>query len=420
MNGAAPRAPRRHHWWVLASLLGGIAVGTWIEAAGGPAIRAVAPAVESVGTLWLNALRMTVGPLVFAMLVSAIAGVADAMATGRLATRAITWFAALLLLAGTLAVLLSQALLSLWPLDRAVADAFVAGAAQGAVVTPVAASWSQFMQALLPPNIVAAAADNAILALVIFATLFGFAATRLPTVQRSALTGFFGAMAEAMVVIVHWVLLLAPLGVFALALGVGRQAGLHAAGLLLQYVAFVSIVIVFATLLVYGVVAWRGGLPLRRFALEVAPVQAVAASTQSSLATLPVMIECARERLGVKPRIVHLVLPLAVAVFRYTSPLGNLAVCFFVAAMYGVELSLLQMAAAVLVAFAVSVGSVGLPGQVSFIASVAPICFALGLPTEVLGILVAVEIVPDIFRTIGNVTADLAVTTVVDDRPAPG
>jgi Na+/H+-dicarboxylate symporter len=354
------------------------------------------------------------------MLVSAIAGVADAMATGRLATRAITWFAALLLLAGTLAVLLSLALLSLWPLDRAVADAFVAGAAQGAAVTPVAASWSQFMQALLPPNIVAAAADNAILALVIFATLFGFAATRLPTVQRSALTGFFGAMAEAMVVIVHWVLLLAPLGVFALALGVGRQAGLHAAGLLLQYVAFVSIVIVLATLLVYGVVAWRGGLPLRRFALEVAPVQAVAASTQSSLATLPVMIECARERLGVKPRIVHLVLPLAVAVFRYTSPLGNLAVCFFVAAMYGVELSLLQMASAVLVAFAVSVGSVGLPGQVSFIASVAPICFALGLPTEVLGILVAVEIVPDIFRTIGNVTADLAVTTVVDDRPVPG
>ena len=420
MNGAAPRAPRRHHWWVLASLLGGIAVGTWIEAAGGPAIRAVAPAVESVGTLWLNALRMTVGPLVFAMLVSAIAGVADAMATGRLATRAITWFAALLLLAGTLAVLLSLALLSLWPLDRAVADAFVAGAAQGAAVTPVAASWSQFMQALLPPNIVAAAADNAILALVIFATLFGFAATRLPTVQRSALTGFFGAMAEAMVVIVHWVLLLAPLGVFALALGVGRQAGLHAAGLLLQYVAFVSIVIVLATLLVYGVVAWRGGLPLRRFALEVAPVQAVAASTQSSLATLPVMIECARERLGVKPRIVHLVLPLAVAVFRYTSPLGNLAVCFFVAAMYGVELSLLQMASAVLVAFAVSVGSVGLPGQVSFIASVAPICFALGLPTEVLGILVAVEIVPDIFRTIGNVTADLAVATVVDDRPVPG
>jgi Na+/H+-dicarboxylate symporter len=154
---------------------------------------------------------------------------------------------------------------------------------------------------------------------------------------------------------------------------------------------------------------------LREFALVVAPVQVVAASTQSSLATLPVMIECARERLRVTPRVAHLVLPLAVAVFRYTSPLGNLAVCFFIAAMYGIEPSLLQIIGAVLVAVAVSIGSVGLPGQVSFIASVAPICAALGLPVEVLGILVAVEIIPDIFRTIGNVTADVAVTVLVDE-----
>lgn len=419
MNGGAPRTPSRHHWWVLGSLLGGIVIGTWTEAAGSGALQGVMQALESVGTLWLNALRMTVGPLVFAMLVSAIAGVADAVATGRLAVRAIGWFSVLLLVAGTLAVLLTQALLLLWPLDRTVADAFVAGVSQGAATAPVAASWSQFTQAVLPPNIVAAAADNAILALVIFATLFGFAATRLPATQRSVLTGFFGAMAEAMVVIVHWVLLVAPLGVFALALGVGRHAGLHAAGLLLQYVTIVSLVIALASAVIYAAVAWRGNVSLRRFAVEVAPVQAVAASTQSSLATLPVMIECARVRLGVAPRIVHLVLPLAVAVFRYTSPLGNLGVCFFVAALYGIELSALQMALAVLVAFAVSVGSVGLPGQVSFIASVAPICLVLGLPTEALGILVAVEIVPDIFRTIGNVTADVAVTTLLDD-PAGG
>jgi Na+/H+-dicarboxylate symporter len=73
------------------------------------------------------------------------------------------------------------------------------------------------------------------------------------------------------------------------------------------------------------------------------------------------------------------------------------------------------MIGAILVAFAVSVGSVGLPGQVSFIASVAPICAALGLPVDVLGILVAVEILPDIFRTIGNVTADVAVTVLVNE-----
>lgn len=403
------------HWLVLGSLAAGIALGAWIDSAGGETAHGIAAALESLGTLWLNALRMTVGPLVFAMLVSAVASVADAMATGRLATRAIRWFGALLLLAGVLAVTIVQALLAMWPVDRATADAFLAGVGSDATQASAAIDWAQWMQQLLPPNIIAAAADNAILALVVFATLFGFAATRLPQAQRLVLTDFFAAMAEAMVVIVHWVLLLAPVGVFALALGVGRQAGVGAAGLLAQYAITVSLVIALPILAIYAAVAMRSRTSVKDFALAVAPVQVIAASTQSSLATLPAMIECARERLHVRPRVAHLVLPLAVAVFRFTSPLGNLGVCFFIAAMYGIEPSLLQTAVAILVAVAVSIGSVGLPGQVSFIASVAPICAALGLPIEVLGILVAVEIIPDIFRTIGNVTADVAVTTLVDE-----
>ena len=403
--------------WVLASLAAGLLAGAWLQAGGGGVLRDAAPAVEAVGSLWLNALRMTVVPLVFALLVSGIAGVADAMATGRLAARAVAMFAVLLLLAGVFAVLASTGLLALWPVDRAAADAFVAGAASS--TTPVAAgSAADWLRSLVPSNIVAAAADDAILALVLFAVLFGFAATRLPPAQRAAIGGFFTAMSEAMIVLVHWVLLAAPVGVFALALGVGLHAGFGAAGLLVQYVTFVSLVIVAATLLLYALVGIWGRVPLRRFATGIGPVQVVAASTQSSLATLPAMIECARDVLGITPRIAGLVLPLAVAVFRYTSPVGNLAVCFFVAALYGVQPGLPQVAGAVLVALVVSVAAVGLPGQVSFIASVAPICLALGLPVELLGILIAVEIVPDVFRTVGNVTADLAVPTLVSRHEA--
>ena len=404
--------------WVLASLAAGLLAGAWLQAGGGGVLRNAAPAVEAIGGLWLNALRMTVVPLVFALLVSGIAGVADAMATGRLAARAMAIFAVLLLLAGLLAVLASSGLLALWPVDRAAADAFVAGAARASVTPVAAASTADWLRSLVPSNIVAAAADDAILAVVLFAVLFGFATTRLPPVQRAALVGFFTAMSEAMVVVVHWVLLAAPVGVFALALGVGLHAGFGAAGVLVQYVGFVSLVIVAATLLLYPLVGAWGRVPLRRFATGIGPVQVVAASTQSSLATLPAMIECARDLLGIAPRVAGLVLPLAVAVFRYTSPVGNLAVCFFIAALYGVQPDLLQVAGAVLVAFVVSIAAVGLPGQVSFIASIAPICLALGLPVEVLGILIAVEIVPDIFRTVGNVTADLAVATLVsrDER----
>jgi Na+/H+-dicarboxylate symporter len=95
-----------------------------------------------------------------------------------------------------------------------------------------------------------------------------------------------------------------------------------------------------------------------------------------------------------------------------TSTVANLAVVFFVAAIYGIDLSMAQIAAGALVAITISVGSVGLPGQISFIASVAPISLAMGVPIDVLGILLAVEVIPDIFRTVGNVTGDLAATVI--------
>lgn len=405
---------------VLACLAAGLALGAWMQGGAGGILRGAAPVIESIGNLWLNALRMTVGPLVFALLVSGIAGVTDAMATGRLATRSTALFAALLLLACLLAVFGSLGMLAVWPVDRATADAFVASAARGDTAPAALAGIDQWLASLVPPNIIQAAAEDAILALVVFAMLFGFAATHLPPAQRTALTGFFTAMTEAMIVVVHWVLRAAPVGVFALALGVGLHAGVGAAGVLVQYVAMVSLVIIAATLVLYPLVAFWGHQPLRRFMVGIAPVQVVAASTQSSLATLPAMIECARNDLGVHPRVAHLVLPLAVAVFRYTSPIGNLAVCFFIAALYGFEPDVLQVVTAVGVAFVVSVAAVGLPGQVSFITSIAPIGLALGLPLELLGILIAVEIVPDIFRTIGNVTADLAVTTLLRPEPVPG
>jgi Na+/H+-dicarboxylate symporter len=110
------------------------------------------------------------------------------------------------------------------------------------------------------------------------------------------------------------------------------------------------------------------------------------------------------------------VLPLAVAVFRVTSPVANLAVAVFIAHIYGVTPGPPQFVAAILVAFAVSIGSVGLPGQISFFASVAPICIALGAPIDLLPILLAVEVIPDIFRTVGNVTGDMGVTAFLARR----
>lgn len=396
----------------LIALVLGVLIGAWVAASENEALAEGARIVEGLGALWLNALRMTVIPLIVSLLITGIASVANAATTGKLASRAVLAFAVMLAVATIYAVIVMPLLLALWPVERELAAAFVASA--GSAVIPDVPPFSQWLSSLAPSNVLAAAASDAILPLVVFAIVFGFAVTRLPEGQRETLTAFFKAIADAMIVIVKWVLLFAPLGVFALALGVGARAGLGATGVLVQYVILVAGmtagVTVIATLFA---IVWGRANPMK-FLSAAAPVQALAISTQSSLACLPAMVERCRDALGVSERTVDLVLPMAVTVFRITSTVANLGVAFFVAHVYGLEPTALQIAAACLVALAVSIGTVGLPGSASFFASIAPICLALGAPLELLAILIAVEVIPDIFRTVGNVTADMAAAVIVD------
>lgn len=397
---------------VLAALVAGIVVGALVRAEALQLAEA-AGVVEAFGGLWLNALSMTVVPLVVSLLITGIASVADAAKAGGFVARAVLLFSVLIVFAAVFGIAVTQGLLALWPVDRDIAAAFIASVGAEAVVISEPPSFVAWLRGLAPANPVSAAANNQILQLVVFAVFFGFAATKLPAHMRGQLVGFFRAVSEAMIVVVRWILLAGPVGVFALALGVGLRAGFGAAGTLAQYVIIVSAATLGITIVAWLIAVTWGRQPIPRFTAAAAPVWAIAASTQSSLASLPAMLEAALRGLRIPAHVADVVLPLSVAVFRFTSPVANLAVCFFVAHLYGVEPSLLQIGGAIIVAFGVSVGSVGLPGQISFVASIAPICMALGVPFELLGILLAVEVVPDIFRTLGNVTADLAATTVL-------
>jgi Na+/H+-dicarboxylate symporter len=357
---------------------------------------------------------MTVVPLVFALLVTGVASVADAAKAGGLVGRSLALFAALIFAAAIYGVAASLGLLSLWPAEGEAAAAFINVEGEGAAEQAAAPSFAAWLQSLAPANPIRAAADDAILPLAVFAVFFGFGASRLEASLREPMVGFFRAVAEALIVVVHWVLLAAPIGVFALSLGVGLQAGFAAAGVLAHYVVVVCLVTFAVTPAAIALAVLWGRVPPRKLPAAFGPPLAVAFATQSSLASLPAMLEAARTVLGVPARVSNLVLPLAVAIFRFTSPVANLAVAFFIAHLYGLHPDALQIVAAILVAFAVSVSSVGLPGQVSFFVSMAPICAALGLPLELLGVLLAVEVAPDIFRTLGNVAGDLAVTTIVN------
>ena len=398
---------------VLLALALGLTAGAAAQTWGLPGGHGTADFIAALGQLWLNALRMTIIPLVFSLLVTGIASIADAARTGRLALKAMLLFGVLILGSTIYAVAAAYGLHALWPIDPEGAKLLLAGHPAAPDGIGAAAPFSEFLKTIAPSNPIRAASEDAILGIVVFAVFFGFAAAQLPERLRLPLVTFFEAVGEAMIVIVRWVLMAAPLGVFALSLGVGLTAGASAAGVLLHYVAVISIACIGVGLIFYPLAVIFGRVSLGRFARAAAPAQVVAFSTQSSLASLPVMVERSVDMLGVPRATAGLVLPLAVAVFRVTSPVANLGVAIYCAHLFGIEPSMGQVAAAMLTAMLISIGTVGLPGQVSFFASIAPICIAMGVPLEMLPLLLAVEVIPDIFRTLGNVTADMAVTRIV-------
>ena len=397
---------------ILIALFIGLALGV-IAAAQAPVIGVqTAYWLDIVGSLWLNGLRMTVVPLVVALLVTGIVKSAEAARAGPMAARAVFWVVCLMVISAVLGAVLTPALLSLWPMPAESA------AALRAALTTVPAVAEQpplrdFIVALVPTNPISSAANDSILPLLIFTLVFAFAVTRLAQEPRAQMAGFFSALADAMVIVIEWVLKLAPIGVFALAFVVGARSGLAALGAVAHYIVTVSIVGIIVGAFAYPIAVFAGKVRLGEFVRQIAPVQAFAVSTQSSLASLPLMLKKA-EALGVRESTAGLVLPMAVALLRLTGPAMNLAVALYVANWFGVELDAFDYGFAIFIAALTSMGAVSLPGSVSFVTSIAPICLALGIPIEPLALLIAVETLPDIFRTTGNVQMDVALATVIE------
>lgn len=393
--------------WTFAGLVGGLLAG--IILSGTAAIEDVVEWTQPIGTLWLRALQMTIIPLVAALLVLGIVQLASAAKAGAAAQRMLLLVFAVLTAGGAITAAVLPWLLEIFPIPAS-ASAFLSETPQEAQQVP---ELSDFVASLVAPNIIAAAAETAMLPLTIFFALFAVAITRLPSQQGETLLGFFHALANAMLQIIGWVLWAAPIGVFALALGVAARAGGGAFAALGHYILVVSAMGGFVLIGAY-VLAWvLGGVSPWRFAKAVLPAQAVAVSTQSSLASLPAMLDSSG-RLGLRQSTSEFVLPLAVAIFRATSPAMNLAVAIYVAHLAGIELSPTLMVAGIGVALIISIGSVSLPGSISFVVSIGPIAIAMGVPVEPLALLVAVEMMPDIMRTLANVTMNVAVTSAVD------
>ncbi|HEX5377763.1 MAG TPA: cation:dicarboxylase symporter family transporter [Phenylobacterium sp.] len=373
---------------------------------------------EALGGVWLDALRMTIIPLVFSLLVVGVAQAAGTLRGGGLPGWALLMFGVMLLVSTTISAFATPALLQIWPVPLEAAQALRASAHGGSAAIPPSPPMVEWLKSFVPANPVKAAADGAMAGIVVFALVFGLAVTRLNAHRRATMFSFFDAVQAAMMVLVEWVLWAAPAGVFLLALVVGAKTGFGAVGVLGQYVVVVSIMCLIAGGLGLLMALVGGRTPPGKLFAALIPVEAMAISTQSSLASLPVMLEAA-ERLGIPTRVRGLILPMAVALFRITSPAGNLAVVIYVAHIYGVHLDPARLAIGVVVASLVSLAAVGVASSITFFTTLVPISMAMGVPMELLPLLLAVETLPDFSRTVGNVTGDVGITAWAARREKP-
>lgn len=367
--------------------------------------------LEPVGTLWVNAIRMIVLPLVVALLVVGIASAPDTRRVGRLGLRAVATFYSLLAAVAILIALVAPPLFAGLRLDPTRVAALRANAAGGDALTAQVPSFRDWLVSLVPTNPIGAAAEGALLPLIVFVVAFGFAMTRVDVPEREHVVGFFRAVNQAMLVLARWVLALAPAGVFALAFVLGNQLGAGAMGALGFYL-MVQVGLHLAVMIgIYALAVLRGGVRLRQFAVAAAPAQFVALSTRSSFAALPAMIEGATRQLNLSADLTGFVLPLSVSIFRLSGPTSWTVGALFIARLYGIELGPAQIATVAVASVALNATAPGIPSGGLLVQ--VPVFAAVGLPVEGIGILIAVDLIPDLFKTTLNVTADMAALTLI-------
>lgn len=399
---------------VLLGLAAGLAAGIAVSAWPSPTLLSLVAAVKPIGTLWINAIRMTVVPLVVASLVVGVASAPDLRTIGRVGSRALVVFLAILVAGVIVAILVAQPLLAHLTIDPAAAASLREMAAAGTAGSPPATlpSWSQWLTDLVPVNPVKAAADGAMLPLIIFSLAFAVALLRVGEARRAPVIGFFGGLLDAMLVLVRWVLALAPVGVFALALPLAATLGLRAAGALGAYIVLVSVLAVaFSTFVLFPAAVIFGRVAPRRFARAAAPAQAVALSSRSSLAALPAMIEGVGRTLRLPPEISHFLVPLAASTFRAGAAVGVTTGILFLARLYGVTLGGAQLATVALTVVLTSFSVPGIPG--GSILVMIPALLAAGIPDAGVGLLLGVDTIPDMFRTATNVTGQMTAAAIV-------
>jgi Na+/H+-dicarboxylate symporter len=395
------------------ALAAGMAVGGVVALSAEPSRwTEVVQLFEAIGTVWINSILMTVIPLIAASLVVSIGSAPDQQTLGRIGGRAIAVFFTLLVAGAVITCLIMPTVVRWFPPGGLPPDLQTI-----APVEPIARpSFTQWIVGLVPANPIKAGADGAILPLIVFMVAFGLALTRLTAELRGQVLGLFEAVRSAMLVILGWVIAVAPIGVFSLGLAMIAKAGLGAAGQLGAYVLMAVILGAVATLALYPITLLFGRVPMRRFARAVGPAQAVGFTSHSSLAALPTLLTSARDELGYSPEITGFCLPFAAATFKYSAPIASISSAYFVSHLYGVPIAPGTVPIVAVVAILTSFSVPGVGGG-AVLGSMGPVLLAAGLPAQAVGVLFALDPIPNSARTVANVTGYLAASAIVAGRP---
>ena len=395
-------------FWTIGGLVAGIGLGILASTSESPLLLAMVRFVEPVGTIFVNAIRMAVIPLVVASLIAGIVSIGDERSLTRLGVRSLVVFLGLALSAAVCAAIVAAPVLARLDIDASMVEGLRPQSAATATAAPGVAQW--FID-LVPANPIRSAADGAMLPLIVFTIGFGAALTKVSDERRAGVVNFFKGLADAMMVLIRWVIALAPIGVFALAAPLGARMGVSAAGALVSYILLAAI-LTLAVLagLVYPVTVVAGRVPLGRLVKSCAPAQAVALSSRSTMASLPAMIDAAKT-LGVPGHVIAFVVPLAASMLRVGSAVGQTVAVLFAARLFNVEISPLHLAVIVVVTVLTTFTVPGIPG--GSIVVMVPILLAANVPADAVGILLGADVIPDMFRTLANVTGGIAAAAIV-------
>jgi len=380
-------------------------------------VEVIAEWVAPLGALWMNALQMTVIPLVVALLLSAMVRPSGTMPVGGLGGRALTLFVVMLVSAGVLTLLATSQVLSFFPIPAGLLDSLQGQAIPAAMqeaATPAAARFSDWLVSLIPTNPLEAAVNGDILQVLIFTVLVGAAAGRLPGKQRNPLAAGFGSLADTMLILVGWVMWGTPVGVFSIMLSLTLGTGLAVVGLVALFFVLVCAAQLLGTGSLYPLVALAGKASLRKFARAALPSQIVAATTQSSLASLPALIEGGKDELDLPEESTGFVLPLCVSTFKMNQPVSPAVKVLFLAHFFQVPLTVGQIGIFLFGSILIGFTSVGIPRGGGVFTRL-PLYLALGIPIEAYLMLEAVKHNPiyDATATVLNVTGDMAAATLL-------